>query len=315
MLLHELGGIEGYADPVCWLSKPDSYCTSVIVRRIPHHRKAWTVGEWADAIQRGQTILPSILSKAHKSAENVVSQQIFPVDIDHETNPLSPCMTINRYREHSINPAILYHSMNSKPYAPRYRVVVITDRPAIGAEQISMVYSALISIATPTPDLSTGDLSRMFFGASSRFPMAVRRLWELDDGNGEAPTVEQLIALAPSDDSFRVHQEIKEVGGNRRRNPADEYLLTHVDLLAYVRKITGERGTVSGRGVKFHRCPVCGHFDHFYVYPHADTPDLWMCWGSHGVYIDRNGVSRHPGGTIVDLMIHRGGEINGEEEK
>lgn len=311
MLVSELGPIEGYADPVCWKVKPSKPEIGAISNRITSHRKSWTVDEWAYALERGQTVLPSILSTTCRAGDNVESQQIFPIDFDHGTSALSPSMTVNVYRDRGITPAIVYHSMRSDLYAPRYRVVVVTATPAMGAEQISRVYSALLDIARPAPDPTSGDLARMFFGASSTFPLPVRRLWEHDGGDGEAPTIEQIAALAPAfepDRAFRGRGD-----GRKRRNKADEYLLSHVDLLAFARELTGEAGVRRGQHVTFHKCPVCGHFDHFVVTPNPDGVDTWTCYGSHGVYADAKGKPKHPGGTIVDLVawIRKGGGNGG----
>lgn len=309
MLISELSRIEGYVDPVRWLRKPDKPEIGAIVERIPHYRCEFNISEWADIFKKGHTVLPSILSAPRKLGENVTQQQMFLVDFDHNANALSPCMTIIKYRNHGVYPAILYHSMNSSPRAPRYRIVVVTSTPAVGPEQITTVYSALMHLATPEPDPSSGDLARMFFGASSSFPLPVRRLWEYDDGNGEAPTVEQLIALAPTtSDEFEFTTKAGRNGGKRRK-PADEYLIANADLLEFVRQITGERGIRKGNSVNFHKCPICNHFDHFVVSPDPNGVDLWTCFGSETAYKDKHGRMKHPGGTIVDLIAYINKEV------
>jgi hypothetical protein len=306
VLVSELAQISGYADPVRWLKKPDDEQIGIIVNRIPRHYCELSIGEWADVFERGQTVLPAKLSAPHKSGDFLEEQQMFPVDIDHDTNALSPSKTVNKYREHGIFPAILYHSMSSTLHAPRYRVVIVTDKPAVGVEQIAKVYSALLYLTTPEPDPSSGDKARMFFGASSTFPLPVRRLWEFADGDGEAPTVEQLIAMAPSPGESGDEVFASRAGNRsgRRRKPADEYLIAHADLLEYVRQITGERGVRRGNTVNFHKCPICNHFNHFVVSPNPHGVDLWTCFGKDTAYKDAKGAIRHPGGTIVDLIAY-----------
>lgn len=302
MLVSDLQTIAGYVHPTAWKIKPNARETIAINNEIPQHPVTLTIEQWADAAERGRTMLPSVLNKPLRRAENVAEQQLFFIDVDDATNALSPSVTVNALRDHGINPAIVYHSMSSTLDAPRYRVIVATAMPAVGRVQIAAVYAALLAIVKPAPDMSSGDLSRMFFGASSTYPLPVRRLWKLQGGNGEAPTVQQIIEAAPAQGEAAYNGAARKQDG-KRRNKADEYLISNIDLLAYVRKMTGERGKREGNTVKFHKCPVCGHFDHFIVTPDPHGVDLWMCWGSHGLYADGNGVMRHPGGTIVDLML------------
>ena len=63
------------------------------------------------------------------------------------------------------------------------------------------------------------------------------------------------------------------------------------DILTYILQQTGSRPVKKGDKILLNPCPVCGHKDHFYVYPETSS------------FYSFSSCCNPPGSTIIDAMM------------
>ena len=67
--------------------------------------------------------------------------------------------------------------------------------------------------------------------------------------------------------------------------------LAQDSVLDYILKQTGAKPTKKGDKILLNPCPICGHKDHFYVYPETSS------------FYSFSECCSPPGGTIIDAMM------------
>lgn len=147
-----------------------------------------------EAIERGQTFTPGVMTGT--KADTWQSQQIVCVDIDNDTkdkkcieNPLRPEDALKLMDEHFITPYAMYYTFSHRDDHPKYRIVVILNKPITDAKEARSIKDAFFSIFTKANkdaiDTSISDNARLIYGSKpgsvfsktgKTTPLAIMRL-------------------------------------------------------------------------------------------------------------------------------------------
>lgn len=140
--------------------------------------KSLTLGDIADRIARGCTLMFAVCTEGSTSAVDIQRQQLFGIDIDQKNmflEKLSSEGALERCRRKGgiFEPLLLYQTMSSTPEEERYRLVFASESVLEGREAIDEYANCLMALF-PEADQTSADTCRMFFGSNG----TVRRLWE-----------------------------------------------------------------------------------------------------------------------------------------
>lgn len=151
--------------------------------RLGRDENQWeiTPEQLINCVQHGRTFTQGLMHGGTEN-KNWRQQQTMPVDIDNQVprrdgvkeripNPLQPDEALAALHEIGIDPYFMYHSFNSTPEWPRYRIVLIltealTD-PALTLDLTNRLLNYLNSKRAHCADEQCKDVARMFYGGKS----------------------------------------------------------------------------------------------------------------------------------------------------
>ena len=257
--------------------------------------------ELVEGIGRGFAWMPSFMERGMTRA-CWRSQQLVGLDFDNKEGCriLTLDAAVGRLAANGIIPMCVYHTYSSTEETPRFRVVLMLEEPCEDPDVMEMAISNLLELF-PEADQQCRDLSRLFFGASRAecvyetyrnagwAPCDIRVLLELKRVNAKARRDGG--AEKPSGGLYHAG-----VHGRENRASWDDDvddLKERVDLAGIIAADTGEAGRRSGRSIKFHLCPVCGHHDCFAFYPETNS---WACFSS-------SNMTGRRGGSVIDYIM------------
>ena len=102
---------------------------------------------------------PSIYNGIRNN-DNWKSQQIFELDFD---SGITPKEVLDRFKKWEITPNIIYYTLKSTEYAPRFRVVLIVDEEISDKDQAQFIRDGLLKLF-PEADKQCKDAARIFYG-------------------------------------------------------------------------------------------------------------------------------------------------------
>lgn len=266
--------------------------------------------ELADYVRQGRTFTPAVMTGT--TGETWQSQQVICADIDNDTgkkdqdghkirleNPLMPEQALDVMRQNGINPYFMYYSFSNREEWPKYRIVLVLDRPITDPAEANDLIARFTGIfntfAPHCADTSASDNARLYYGG---------RPDSVFYNSGSITKIEQLHALPvykepetnePAQDFFTPVKRPAARGQSSSFLQAQfEHDKEHFDLSGYVQATAGSRPHKIGSKLFFNPCPICGHNDDFQI-----TGGIWHCWSSSS--------PDDAGGTIIDYLMFKEG--------
>ena len=132
--------------------------------------------ELFEAIEHGQSFTPAVMTGT--KSDNWQSQQIIVADIDNDKpdkslidKPLQPSDALMLMSFHNIEPFAMYYSFSNRDDHPKYRIVLILDKPITDKSEAKELTSRLTAIFNDytapdkCADTTMSDNARLIFGA------------------------------------------------------------------------------------------------------------------------------------------------------
>lgn len=252
--------------------------------------KEVTIEELLTYISKGCTCVPSIPKDVNLGMKNsnFKQQQLIMVDVDNTDTSKSistPIEVINNLREKGIKVLAFYHTFSSTVELPKYRLILLLDKPVEDVEKIQTAIKVLINLI-PQADQACKNVSRLFYGTDGTKHEV--KIVDPDAVN----TLEDILKF--NDTSKK--QQKKPTTKHHTRSSEVQQLEKDFDLLSYMEsenQISQSKDN-SGNTVYFNTCKLCGHEDDLRYFRDSNR---FYCYSSN---LDK-------GGTIVDyLMLSEG---------
>lgn len=266
-------------DNVKYQHKPSQYAGS-IRNRLGTEKSIVTITpeEFMECIKNGQSFTPGAMTGT--KGETWKSQQIICVDVDNKeiviengekiarrvSNPLFPETAKLLLSEYNIVPYFMYYSFSNGKDWPRYRIVVILDKPITdGAKAIDLtnrIANVLNESFSSVADTGVSDNARFFYGGKADGVFYI---------SGETTTIETLEGLpvpapAPKDQGKTERQQDKKtttsapvfIGKYAELQEQFKRDKAAFDLPDYIERVTGSKRKKRGNALFYVPCPICG---------------------------------------------------------
>lgn len=306
-------------------SKPKSDDMRGITYRMTHNACTHnlTTEQLKDIINGGYTMVFGIRGREENLKEsNIRGQQLFAIDIDNDTHLYgkqdNKLITLEKFaREdymsiddvwdrcdlYGLNPLCIYETFSSSEQWPRYRVIFATPE-IVPPEQAQKIRLALLRLF-PEADEACKDGMRRYYAGKVvycgtytnqadyllSFYQAEEKPHKLPDG----------VSISENDgkksvfvDFTKVSMQRTYTGGYDLRQEIQKF-----DITAYFKANYGISERIKNKDrILYDVCPLCGHRDDFYIYPHSQT---WACFSKSNDTGDTTG-----GNIITFLMMKKG---------
>ena len=269
----------------------------------------------AAIIESGGSFTPALMAGTNGASWQ--SQQIIVADIDNDetardangeplkdgnghtikqpiAHPLTTSRALALCEAAGVVPFYIYRTFSSSATLPKFRVVLVLDRPietASEAENLTARFTNLFnSVAPGAADPTMKDAARIIFGSTRG---------SIEINSGSVTQLETLRALPeiPRPEPVRVADPEPYTPQRSARRYDDikaqrRYDIENFDLLGYIKQTESVREHKSGKTTFLNPCPVCGHYDDFSIDGH-----LWRCFSTS--------TGDDAGGSVIDYLMHR----------
>ncbi len=259
-------------DKVEFKSKPSGNEIAQIQNRFKDENtlKEISVTELFDYIKKGYTFVPGVTKGGAKN-ENWEQQQVIFIDVDNDdrNNILTPKQAISKFKEKNIEVLGYYHTFSSTNEIPRYRLILLLDKPITEKSKMEFILKTLIDYIGG--DNACKNLARIFYGTNGDEKEVILL------NSGATITFDEIISLNNQ------IQKAKDYGNDLNK------LVKKFDLLEYMKKDNNVT-YISNDRVNFETCSICGHKDCLRYYPKTNS---FYCFGKNG----------NTGGTIIEYLM------------
>lgn len=296
-------------------SKPAGAEIGAIRNRLVSGRVTIEPPALAAIIESGGSFTPALMAGTNGASWQ--SQQVIVADIDNDetardangepikdetghalkqpiAHPLTTASALALCEAAGVVPAYIYRTFSSSAALPKFRVVLVLDRPittASEAENLTARFTNLFnSVAPGAADPTMKDAARIIFGSTPG---------SIEINSGSVTKLEALRALPdiPQPAPVRVADPEPYTPRRSARKYDDikaqrRYDIENFDLLGYIKQTEMVRERKSGKTTFLNPCPVCGHNDDFSIDGH-----LWRCFSTSS--------EDDAGGSVIDYFIHR----------
>lgn len=284
-------------------------CSAASIREI-------TPDQLIQAVQRGRTFTPAVMTGT--TGDTWQAQQVICADIDNDTgkkdadghkiriaDPLTPDRAREVMAQYGIDPYFMYYSFSNAAEWPKFRIVLILDKPITDPDTANDLIARFTGIfnkaAYHCADTTASDNARLYYGGradsliyTSGQTTRTELLQALPVYAEETPAERAETAVnslatqweykrttAPQKGAYRPHSVLQA------QFEADK---ESFNLAAYVESTTNSRPVKRGRALFFNPCPICGHNDDFQV-----TGSVYHCHSASG----------GTGGSIIDYLMNK----------
>jgi hypothetical protein len=230
-----------------------------------------TPQELIDAIERGQTVIPAVMSGT--KAADWQEQQLFMVDVDNAvatTEILTPDDAIINCRDNGITPVFYYHTFSSTESHPKYRLCFLFNEVVRDKALRDTLAEYLVNLFDQA-DKSCKNADRLFFGTDKKVMVV--------EGGGLINVDDLQFSTSSQSTARATKTQYGELAEMKRS----------FDLLGYMIERNGECTPIRG-GYKFKNCELCGHRDDLVYY--ADN-NSFRCFGANC----------NESGSIIDYIM------------
>lgn len=257
--------IEIMVDSESFEHKPEGLDISQIQQRLKNNMaiKNLSIEQLFNCISQGRTIVPGIMENGVRT-ENFIRQQLIMIDIDNaeDEKVVTPNEVIELLEKVNIHVLGYYYTFSSMPEKPKFRVLLLLDKPIGQVDKVEFILKTLIEYI-PQADPACKNVSRLFFGTSKDKETKIV--------NAHATfTFEDVLELWNS-----ITKPVKYSTDTNLNE-----LIKNFDLLEYIKKDAEINEKKSNNNYKtFKVCPICKHNDDLVYF--TDT-NSFKCFGAHG---------------------------------
>lgn len=259
-------------DKVEFKSKPSGNEIAQIQNRFKDENtlKEINVTELFDYIKKGYTFVPGVTKGGTKN-ENWEQQQVIFIDVDNDdrNNVLTPKQAISKFKERNIEVLGYYHTFSSTDEIPRYRLILLLDKPITEKSKMKFILKTLIDYIGG--DNACKNLARIFYGTNGDEKEVILL------NPGATITFDEIVSLNNQ------IQKVKDYGKDLND------LIRDFDLLELMKK-DNEIDYESNDIVCFKTCSICGHKDCLRYYQETNS---FFCFGKNG----------NIGGSVIDYLM------------